>query len=38
VAIQKKADDYDKDVGCKWDLQSLKVRANWAFDMEPFCM
>lgn len=25
VAIQKKADDYDKDVGCKWDLQSLKV-------------
>lgn len=26
VAIQKKAGDYDKDVGCKWDLLSLKVR------------
>ncbi|CAM9441113.1 unnamed protein product, partial [Hapterophycus canaliculatus] len=25
VAIQKKSDDYDKEVGCKWDLQSLKV-------------
>lgn len=25
VAIQKKADDYDKEIGCKWDLQSLKV-------------
>ena len=26
VAIQKKANDYDKEVGCKWDLRSLKVR------------
>ncbi|CAN0335467.1 unnamed protein product, partial [Scytosiphon promiscuus] len=26
VAIQKKSEDYDKEVGCKWDLQSLKVR------------
>lgn len=25
VAIQKKAGGYDKDVGCKWDLQNLKV-------------
>mmetsp|Transcript_17786 Transcript_17786/g.54389 ORF Transcript_17786/g.54389 Transcript_17786/m.54389 type:complete len:386 (-) Transcript_17786:253-1410(-) len=25
VAIQKKADDYDKKVGCKWDLRSLKL-------------
>lgn len=28
VAIQKKANDYDKEVGCKWDLRSLKVREN----------
>ncbi|CAM9426071.1 unnamed protein product [Scytosiphon promiscuus] len=25
VAIQKKSEDYDKEVGCKWDLQSLKM-------------
>ncbi|CAM9480130.1 unnamed protein product, partial [Discosporangium mesarthrocarpum] len=25
VAIQKKADDYDKEVGCKWDLHSIKM-------------
>ena len=25
VAIQKKANDYDKEIGCKWDLRSLKV-------------
>lgn len=29
VAIQKKSEDYDKEVGCKWDLQSLKVIAGW---------
>eukprot|EP00752_Nemacystus_decipiens_P001650 g1604.t1 len=23
--LTKKADDYDKEVGCKWDLQSLKM-------------
>lgn len=25
VAIQKKMEDYDKRVGCKWDLRSLKL-------------
>ncbi|CAM9615612.1 unnamed protein product [Ectocarpus sp. 4 AP-2014] len=25
VAIQKKSEDYDKEIGCKWDLQSLKM-------------
>ncbi|CAM9152503.1 unnamed protein product [Chrysoparadoxa australica] len=25
VSIQKKAEDYDREIGCKWDLQSLKM-------------
>ncbi|CAN0150495.1 unnamed protein product, partial [Ectocarpus sp. 13 AM-2016] len=33
VAIQKKSEDYDKEVGCKWDLHSLKVMIAGSFGL-----